>query len=67
MQTNKTMAVFKAIPREEALIYKLHKPHKLNNDGFYDKIYGVVDREVPIPDFNERQPTIPKERQFKVP
>jgi hypothetical protein len=29
------MAVFKAVPREEALIYKLYKPLRLNNDGIY--------------------------------
>lgn len=66
-QLRTMMAVFKAVPREEAQIYKVNQRTKLNNDGIYQKSYKMVDADMRIPDFSIREMTKPREGNSRMP
>lgn len=66
-QVRTTMAVFKVVHREDALIYKVNQRTKMNNDGNYQKSYKMVDPDMRIPDFSVRELTKPRESINRVP
>ncbi len=60
-------AVFKTVARDEAPIYKLHKPLRMNNDGYYQKHYELIHSKVPVADISLRQSTVARDGSAKYP